>query len=221
MCSAYLFVCGVHTNVKSINFDYSEYLGADYNLKLENTKRTSTIVSNHISWIDPIVMIKTLRSAFAPNSGLKNIPIVKTLCDCLDSIYIRRGGTEEQVSEALKVIKDRQDKIEQSEHYNPLLLFPEGGTTNGKQLMKFRKGAFFSEKTVKPIFIKYVNSTLSVAFDTIEFLPLAILMLSWGCTTCHITILPDFKPNDHLFKKHADKGDERWQVYAWAVRDVI
>lgn len=166
-------------------------------------------------------MIKTLRSAFAPNAGLKSIPVVKTLCDCLDSIYIRRGGTDEQVAEALKVIKDRQDKIEDSEHYNPLLLFPEGGTTNGRQLMKFRKGAFFSEKTVKPIFIKYLNSTLSVAFDTIEFLPLAILMLSWGCTTCNVTIMPDFKPNDHLFQKHADKGEERWQVYAWAVRDAI
>lgn len=28
----------------------------------------------------------------------------------------------------------------------PLLIFPEGTTTNGRALMKFKKGAFFSEK---------------------------------------------------------------------------
>lgn len=100
--------------------------------------------------------------------------------------------------------------IEESEHYNPLMLFPEGGTTNGTHLMKFRKGAFFSEKTVKPIFIKYKNPTLSVAFDTIEFLPLAILMLSWGCTWCTITILPDFRPNEHFFTKFKNKSEEKW-----------
>ena len=33
-------------------------------------------------------------------------------------------------------------------------------------------------------------------------------------------MLPVFKPNDYLFEKHADKG-ERWEVFAWAVRDVM
>ena len=28
----------------------------------------------------------------------------------------------------------------------PLIIFPEGTTTNGRALMKFKKGAFFTEK---------------------------------------------------------------------------
>jgi len=24
-----------------------------------------------------------------------------------------------------------------------------------------------------------------------------------------------------MFETHKDKGDERWEIYAWAVRDVI
>lgn len=28
-------------------------------------------------------------------------------------------------------------------------------------------------------------------------------------------------PNDYLFETHKDKGKEKWEIYAWAVRDVM
>ena len=33
--------------------------------------------------------------------------------------------------------------------------------------------------------------------------------------------MPDFEPNEYLFDTHADKGAERWEVYAWALRDAM
>ena len=33
--------------------------------------------------------------------------------------------------------------------------------------------------------------------------------------------MPPFYPNDYLFEKHADKGKEKWEIYAWAVRDIM
>lgn len=33
--------------------------------------------------------------------------------------------------------------------------------------------------------------------------------------------MPDFHPNEHLYRKHADKGEENWEIYAWAVRDAM
>lgn len=33
--------------------------------------------------------------------------------------------------------------------------------------------------------------------------------------------MPPFQPNEYLFEKHADKGKERWEIYAWAVRDAM
>jgi hypothetical protein len=33
--------------------------------------------------------------------------------------------------------------------------------------------------------------------------------------------LPDFIPNDYLFETHKDKGEEKWEIYAWAVRDIM
>lgn len=36
-----------------------------------------------------------------------------------------------------------------------------------------------------------------------------------------ITIMPPFQPTEYLWTQHADKGKEKWQIYAWAVRDVM
>lgn len=33
--------------------------------------------------------------------------------------------------------------------------------------------------------------------------------------------MPDFEPNEYLFRTHADKGKDRWEIYAWALRDVM
>lgn len=37
----------------------------------------------------------------------------------------------------------------------------------------------------------------------------------------HMKVLPPFIPNDYLFETHKDKGREKWEIYAWAVREVM
>ena len=100
-------------------------------------------------------------------------------------------------------------------------MFAEGGTTNNTAIMKFKKGAFIGEKRVKPLILDYEVSSVHPAYDIIEVLALAILQLSWCGMTCKILDLPEFEPNDYLFEKHKDKGTERWEIFAWAVRDIM
>jgi hypothetical protein len=28
-------------------------------------------------------------------------------------------------------------------------------------------------------------------------------------------------PNDYLFETHANKGKDKWEIYAWAIREVM
>ena len=102
--SLYLIVAGLRTNKKHLDIDYTEYLGPDYKKNERKIKRVSTIVSNHVSWIDPVVLIKTIYPAFAPSSEFRNFPILNRLIDSLDSIYIPRGGSAENKAKALKAI---------------------------------------------------------------------------------------------------------------------
>lgn len=101
-------------------------------------------------------------------------------------------------------------------------MFPEGGTSNGKYLIAFKKGAFVSERCVKPIVLDYRAGTLSPAWDIVPFFPLAVMQLSLFISgKCNVIELPPFKPNEWLFQNHADKGKDRWEIYAWAVRQVM
>ena len=36
-----------------------------------------------------------------------------------------------------------------------------------------------------------------------------------------MTIYPEFTPTQYLWEKHADKGKEKYEIFAWAVRDMI
>ena len=33
--------------------------------------------------------------------------------------------------------------------------------------------------------------------------------------------MPPFTPNEEMLEKHADKGKEDWEIYAWCVRDAM
>lgn len=71
------------------------------------------------------------------------------------------------------------------------------------------------------MYLKYNYRTLSPAFDVVDFLPIYFMTLStWG-GKCVVNVMPDFEPNEYLFRTHADKGKERWEIYAWALRDAM
>ena len=36
-----------------------------------------------------------------------------------------------------------------------------------------------------------------------------------------VEFMPKFEPNEYLFETHKDKGNEKWEIYAWAIRDII
>ena len=93
-CSFYCFCVGVHSSQKKVDFDYTYYLGPNYKKELDEKKRTSTIVSNHVSWLDPVVYLSTICPAFSPSYEFSKVPLLNKLMDSLDSIYIKRSADE-------------------------------------------------------------------------------------------------------------------------------
>ena len=39
--------------------------------------------------------------------------------------------------------------------------------------------------------------------------------------TCEVIELPDFYPTEYLYKTHFNKGQEKWEIFAWAVREIM
>lgn len=109
-----LVICGIKARLNELDVDYSEYLGEESSKLAKKNTRTSTLISNHISWLDPVVFMKLLAPAYSPSAEFQHVPLVNTLIDACDSIYIPRGGSEEKKAKALAAIRERQVLIEET-----------------------------------------------------------------------------------------------------------
>jgi hypothetical protein len=78
-----------------------------------------------------------------------------------------------------------------------------------------------SEYAIKPYIYKEKYTSISCAFDIVDPLALMIIMMCWGYRTIEVVDIPVFQPNEYLFETHKDKGEERWEIYAWALRDAM
>ena len=72
--------------------------------------------------------------------GTKNIPVVGYISKAVGCIYIERDTKSKQSGLASKIEKRQEDAAKGL--YPPLIFYPEGGTSNGRYLLKFKKGAF-------------------------------------------------------------------------------
>ena len=129
--------------------------------------------------------------------------------------------------------------MEEEGDYPPVVIFAEGGTSNGRYLLQFKRGAFAGLHAVKPVVIRYSYGIFSPSYDIGPFFPLLIMALCLNCDTkCELIELPLFVPNNYLFTTHAEKvihgahgspekdaeknsGTQKWEIYAWAVREVM
>jgi hypothetical protein len=99
-----------------------------------------------------------------------------------------------------------------------LIVFAEGGTTNGTHLIKFKKGAFNALKSVSPIITIYKSWFIDIENCVVNLLAQIILGSSCGFGSVVIQQLPNFEPNEYFWKHHLKEGEEKWEAFARVVR---
>ena len=69
---------------------------------------------------------------------------------------------------------------------------------------------------------KQFGGPVMPVYDIMPFAQLVIFIwCSFGFFHSTIHILPVFEPNDYLQEHFKHMGDEPWEIYAWAAREVI
>lgn len=111
--------------------------------------------------------------------------------------------------------------MESDPRYPPICVYAEGTQSNGNYLLSFKKGAFAGLNTVQPVVIKYTWDKMSPTWEGMPFICHSCLQYNYGTYGVEVHVLPPFKPNDYLFEKHTKDGQEQWEVFAEAVRDVM
>ncbi len=99
---------------------------------------SGAVVSNHLSYLDILLYSATRPFIMVSKSEVKAWPLLGRLTARAGTVYVDRGGgpaTYDAINRAM------------AEAYKtglPVLFFPEGTTTNGSEVLPFRRGLFHS-----------------------------------------------------------------------------
>lgn len=155
------------------------------------------IVSNHCSWADILVHMSRSFPSFVARASTKNLLWVGLISQHMDCLYVEREmksantqGVSGKVKERMKAAASGTDG-----GARPMLLFPEGTTTNGEFLLPFKSGAFLAGAPVQPVLIRYGKGRVSPAWESIDIKWQLFLMM---CSTHSVTAyeLPVYIPSD-------------------------
>ena len=110
-------------------------------------------VSNHVSWTDIPLLGMLMPLSFLSKAEVRRWPLAGWLAEQAGTLFIRRGGGDSQ--------RLREQISEQLGQDRPLLIFPEGTTTDGRQLRTFHgrllAGAIDQGVAVQPVAIQYLR----------------------------------------------------------------
>ena len=151
--------------------------------------QTAFLVSNHISWLDIIVLGQFLPSYFVAKSDILSWPIIGYLSMQAGTIFIRRGDKKQ-----IKLTTEKMVWVlKQNSH---IIAFPEGTTTIGEDVLGFHSSLFqpaiLTRSAIQPVVLKYEGvAKQQVPFiGDDEFIPHLFKMLSLDKIEVQVCFLP-------------------------------
>lgn len=119
----------------------------------ELPQRPMLWIGNHVSWTDIPLLGMLTPLSFLSKAEVRHWPLAGWLAEKAGTLFIRRGGGDGQ--------RLREQISAQLAQQRPLLIFPEGTTTNGRSLRTFHgrllAGAIDQGTPVQPVAIQYLR----------------------------------------------------------------
>jgi 1-acyl-sn-glycerol-3-phosphate acyltransferase len=108
------------------------------------------VVCNHVCCADVLALLWLLGPGFVAKSDASTIPYVGSAARALGCVFVDRSHAGSRASAVAAICARSNEKAEA-----PLLIFPEGTTTNGLSICQFERGAFMPACAVQPVGISY------------------------------------------------------------------
>ena len=113
------------------------------------------IVANHISWLDILVIHAARYCRFVSKSDIRDWPLVGALATGAGTLYIERASRKD----ALRMVRDMAEAMKSGD---VVAVFPEGTTSDGRELLPFHanliQSAIAAEAPVQPMSLKFVDA---------------------------------------------------------------
>ncbi|XP_021304518.1 lysophospholipid acyltransferase LPEAT2 isoform X2 [Sorghum bicolor] len=147
------------------------------------------VVSNHISYIEPIFFFYELFPTIVSSESHDALPFVGTIIRAMQVIYVDRFSPASRKA-AVNEIKRKAA----CNSFPRVLLFPEGTTTNGRFLISFQHGAFIPGYPVQPVVVRYPHVHFDQSWGNISLLKLMFKMFTQFHNFMEVEYLPVVYP---------------------------
>lgn len=124
-------------------------------------------IANHMSWLDILILGGATGTAFVSKADIASAPLVGWLADQNHTLYVERADRSDAHGQVRRI-------AEGIERAQPLTVFPEGTTGDGRSLLPFRSTLLAAVApaapgtTVRPIAIDYGAAGPSIAWHSGE-----------------------------------------------------
>ncbi|CAI0470560.1 unnamed protein product [Linum tenue] len=150
------------------------------------------VVSNHVSYIDPIFYFYEMCPTIVASESHDALPFVGTIIRAMQVIYVDRFSQPSRKN-AVNEIKRKGC----CDRFPRVLLFPEGTTSNGRSLLSFQLGAFIPNYAIQPVVVRYPHVHFDQSWGNISLAMLMFRMFSQFHNFLEVEYLPIVSPLDN------------------------
>lgn len=183
----------------------------------EDGQRAFVVVSNHLGYLDILMLLCVHRASFVSKGALENFPVIGTIAAALQCLFVREGE-----SLTTRLVQRLRDTVACHNKgpcpgcpgcLNKLVIFPEGTTTNGTAMVALRTGVFNAGVPVQPVCVRFPHRHFNISWETIRFREHMFRTMTQVYNDVVITELPVYEPSAE------EKADAR--LYASNVQAIM
>ncbi|MFM5954139.1 MAG: lysophospholipid acyltransferase family protein [Novosphingobium sp.] len=129
----------------------------------EKVHRGAFLLANHVSWIDIPALAAATGTAFVGHDGLASMPLLKTLCEMNDTVFVARHDRA-SVAHQVEAVRTALSET------GSLAIFPEGTTSDGTGLLPFKSSLLSAFEplppgiAVQPVLLDYGPDAAQIAW---------------------------------------------------------
>jgi 1-acyl-sn-glycerol-3-phosphate acyltransferase len=122
--------------------------------RLSKSRHGRLIVANHLSYTDVFVIASLLPSVFITSAELRGTPLLGTLARLGGSLFVERRRASGLKREIALIVSALNEGF-------PVILFPEGTTSNGDRVHAFKNSLFdaavLTKLDILPLCLRYTR----------------------------------------------------------------
>jgi len=170
------------------------------------------VISNHLGFTDILYLLYFERGSFLAKAAMRSVPFIGAICAAVQSIFVSK---DESTTAALMSRIKRQIDLQSvcgscgmcSLCLSNVIVFPEGTTTNGSDLVMFRRGVFNAGAAVRLTVISSAWSQCNTSWEAIPFRTLTWKVMSQCVNRLEVWHAPPYLPSE------AEKADSTLFAY--------